>query len=377
MRALPLLLAACAAGFVAGYLVGSGRESPGRREAGRAPLPETPEAGGSTAGRSTPPRPPDVSFAPPDVRRAPQSPRTQKDLAAFVVGLAARGSAAVPEILAFLRSGEDVELRKVWSFEQGELRDYPTLRSAYLEALRRISGGDSDRALRELFPTARSLEESYCIALALSERGDGSWTDSLAQRVGAAAEPARLGLQTAMVELAARTDPVGTARQVEVSAPRGEDGTDPQPLAAALRALPLDAARATAERLLGDAAVTPRAKGRYLDSIFRRGEPEIFDSVRSLLAGGALAGDLAVTAANAAVNSYGFVEDIQEIHRARADRDGAAEQLALARFGRRIEAARALVGAAFAVDPGNTQDARALSCLRMLEAHEGNAAPPR
>jgi hypothetical protein len=372
-----LLLAAAAAGFAAGFLVGVQREAaPPRREGGGAAEPRD--------GRPPPPSadsPPAVLDRPrvavplPDVvasaKARPQSPRTQKELATFVMACAARGAEAVEELLRFLRTGEDVQLQPLWQLAEGELKEYPSLRSAYIEALRLVPGKESTEALQEVFRKTASLGESCLAALALAERGEGGWGRDLLERAAKAeGAPHQMHLVRQAAELAGASDPAAAEEFLFASAPRGGARADPMGVAAALTTLPAPSARAAALRLLGDPAVTVLAKSRYVRAIGARRDPEAMAILREALELSGMEGDLRVDAANAAVNSPAIAMDLGAIDVARANGDGAAESAARQRVAARIQEARRVVGVALGVDPANTDDARAATLLRRLAEFE-------
>ncbi len=375
---LTLLFAVGAAAFVAGYLLGAGNAPAGGR-GGRAetrdPVLVEPGKPADTPPRvrdpAPPPSPPSIPALLEAVRaQPPLSPRIQKRLAAFVHACAARGEEALPELLAFLRTGNDVEAGKAWAFVDGELRDYPSLRAACLEALRAIPGRAATDALREAFASTVSLEESTYAALALHERGDASWVGTLLERAARSDAPAQQHIVKMAAEMAGAADPDAAGAALEAMAPRGDARGDPQDLASVLTGMPPAAARATALRLLQDDAITVLAKSRYLRAVARRIDPEAVAILREALEGPGLQGDLRVDAANAAVDAAGFFEDVRLLDLAQAQGDGPGADGALRRLRLRCAEARRAVGAAFGVDPASTSDPRAAPLLQRLREIE-------
>jgi len=89
-----VLLGVAAAGVGIGFLLRPAERDPGRAAGGRAP-------------QAPPDQAPAAVHAPAtallDVRAAPTSPLAQKSLAAFAIAQAARGRAAVPDLVDLLR----------------------------------------------------------------------------------------------------------------------------------------------------------------------------------------------------------------------------------------------------------------------------------
>ncbi|MCZ6786175.1 MAG: hypothetical protein O7E54_03315 [Planctomycetota bacterium] len=369
-----LILAALALGFVAGLLVGGMPEKSVRIAPIRGGSTDDPNGGppdgGGTSGRVASTAVVPIPDIPRIVRRDRRSARTQKEMAAFVYTCKARGKEAVGALRAFLKRGENVEIT-LWRFDGTELRGYPSLRAAYLEALRRIPGTEATNALQEVFDSTGSLEESYYCALALKERGGGDWVEDLLERVDTAKPTGpQLHILPAMVELAAVEDPVATAHKIEQRAPRGADGSDPRVLAAGLAKMPLEAALATSDRLLADPTITVRAKSRYLSTLLRkRLEVEAIASVRRAVERGGLEPDLVTRAVDDTVSSVGFIEDSRLFQLAIVENDSVAAGKAKGRFLRRLEEARRLVAAAYG--PGSS-DPRAQQALKRLAAAQRN-----
>ncbi|MFQ5846011.1 MAG: hypothetical protein ACE5JG_13590 [Planctomycetota bacterium] len=371
---LPLL--ALGTGFFAGLLVGGGdgerRTHVSPAEPGPAPG-QVGTGGGSAAGRPAPGAPGSPEPLPrllAAVRERPKGPAAQKRLAAFVLACRGRGADAIPELMRLLGGGGDVEtqVRAGWIYQDGELKSYPTLRAACLEALHAIPDSRATDALREVLERTSSVEETYFIGRALRERGASGWVGFVLDRaLGAEPRPILLPRRQEMVQLAAEVDPARTAARMETESPRGEDARDPMVLAAGLETMPLDTAQATVARLLDDSAVTLRAKKRFLESFGSRSEPEALTTLRELLEAGTLSGELRIDAAMRAVNSPGFWEDQRRYAEARARGDAGAAERSRARFRRRLEAARLVVDAAYGIEPGTSDDARARPALRRLE----------
>lgn len=318
-----MLLGVAAAGVGVGLLVRpSGREH-GRNDGGRPVAPQTPPDPASAT--------PEVAL---DVRAAPTSPAAQKSLAAFALAQAARGKDAVPGLVELLRQ-PDIDCGRAWDFADGQLREYPSVRAACLEALRQIDGPESTRALREWLGVTQVGGEAYLAALALSERGEKGFEPRLLD----VAVEADGGLALDMVRLAGRSDPLGTARRIADRAPRGEEQRDPGVLARGLAAVPWAEAGPVARGLLEEPAVTARARLRYAQALVERPEPEALAIVRDALSRGALPADEAGEIAERAVTARAFAEDC------RAAREGDAEARKRA-FARAEEARRVIEAAA-------------------------------
>jgi len=373
MMRVILLVAAVAVGFVGGMLYGE------RDQASR--IIERPVTGGGPAGTfptKLPDRPnngenpvavhvtvplPDIEYA---ARTRPNAPRTQKELAAFVYACAARGAEAVPLLESLLEAGHDVPIRKAWKFSpEGELDGYASLRAAYLEALRSIPGEAASQALEQAYRVA-TPEESYLIALALSERGRGGWAGALLDRADKRTAPsAAMHLLPKMVALAATHEPGETAARLESTAPRGTSTNDPRVMATALAHMPLQTALSAADRLLSDPDITLRAKTRYLNSLLTgRTELEAIRTVRVAIERAGTSEALRAAAVNDAVRSRGFLSDRLAYQHARAKGNNAAAQAARERFDRRAEEVRALIVAAYG--RGST-DRRAEIALQRLK----------
>jgi len=280
-----------------------------------------------------------------------------------------RGPAALPLLLQLLGKGQDRKLQPRWNFKKGRLNGFPTLRSAYLSALRAIEGEEASFAMREVLRESRSAEESYLLALELHERGVGGWTDDLLRTVLANVKPAALDTRRAMVELAAMSDPNGMAIAVAREIPRGDSKEDGRLLCEALRVLPVQLAIGTAAPLLTEREVTYRAKGILVKAMLNRPEPEIYASMREEVLRGGMDKPLRVAVAYAAANSQSFYTDAAEYSVARASREAAKADAIQRRFERRMQEAQDLIGAALELDLTSTTDRRAAAMLRTLNAH--------
>jgi hypothetical protein len=248
------------------------------------------------------PRTPDIAER---AQSFPRAPETQEEVEAFVRACAERGPKAVAELAARLRTGRDVKLQPRWTFdEDGRVRGFPTLRSAYIAALLAIQGAEARDAALEALPTA-TPEEAYQIAAGLFERGDGGFAAAAFER--AASAPASSEVARDLVAFLARAQPDATSAEIVARTPRGEDGRDPVLLAQGLEALPLERAAAAARALVADLAVTRKAKERYLKSFCDRGEPEILANLRAVVP--QLDRELRISLAYSAVSSRAFALD--------------------------------------------------------------------
>ncbi len=354
---IPVL--ALATGFLGGLLVGgaeSGHSNGDRRGAGiENPFRPGPSGNGGGSGGTTgqPRNPKELPEILEPIRSNPLSPASQKRMAAFVMACSTQGGEAVPHLLSFLLAGEDLvtHRRSSWSYMDGELNQYPTVRAAYLEALGAIPSEEATEALGKVLDTTESVEESYFIARLLQQRGERDWAPIVLERaLKTAPQPVTLPTLQRIVRLAAETDPSGTARRMETDAPRDQDGRDPIVLAAGLETMQLAAAQATAARLLNDEGITVRARSRFLTSFTKRGEVGVLHTLREIVEGGALPDELRTAAAHAAVNSPGFSQDRLQYDLARAQKDANAESEARSRFTGRLDEATRLVDAAFQAD---------------------------
>jgi hypothetical protein len=353
VRALLVVAVLAVAGMIAFVLV----EPSGR------PRPAEP---GPRVGNGADPAPADPLRQP--LPRVPEGAGA-KDLDAFVAACAAQGEAAVPGLLRLLRQGADRQIDPRWVFAGGRTRGYPTLRAAYIAALRAIPGDGSTAALREVLAGTKSVEETYLLALALEERAEKAFVPTLLERVPLEATPALLAVQWAMVEMGARLDPLATAARLEATAPRGEDGSDPQILSRALGTLPIGTASATVRALLLDGGVTPRGKSRYLRTLLARPEIEALQVVEEVAALGQLQDEVKTDLLWAAAESDAFRLDAVARQQALAERDDLAAKHAWDRFQLRLERTTRLLGTLLGVDVATSDDPRAVALRKKLEAH--------
>lgn len=293
----------------------------------------------------------------------------QKGLDAFVAACAARGDPAVAGLLALLRKGDDKTFAPRWVFVGGRLKGHPTLRAACIEALRAIPGDGATAALAEVLGATKSVEETYLLSLALEERGEVSWVPTLLDRIPAETSPTLLPVQRGMVELAARTDPAETSTRVLEGAPRGEDGSDPRTLSWALQAMPIATATETARTLLLDKGITPRAKSRYLRSILERPEVEVVTLLQEVVDARTLDETARIELAYAAAGSNGFRHDAVASRTALANGDVAEAKRMSDRFRLRMEQTTRLLNTVLDLDIGTSDDPRAVSIRKRLEAH--------
>ncbi len=294
-----MLLGVAAAGIGIGLLFRPSDGDSGRAGRGRAP-----EAPPDRAPGTVDPRAPEAALL--DVRAAPTSPLAQKSLAAFAMAQAARGRDAVPDLVDMLRS-PDTDCGRPWEFTDGQLREYPSVRAACLEALRQIDAPESTRALRSWLDVTEVAGEAYLAALALSERGEAGF----ALRLLDVAVEADGTVPVEMVRLAARSDPGGTAKRIADAAPRGEEGRDPGILARGLAYAGWEQAGPVARGLLEEPGVTEKARVRYAEALLQRPEPEALALVREALGRGALPAKQAENLAEMAVASRAFADDLR------------------------------------------------------------------
>ncbi len=318
-----VLLGVAAAGVGIGLLVRPSERDQGRSD-GRAPD-APPDRAPTPDGGSV-----DVLL---DVRAAPASPAAQKSLAAFAMSQAARGRDAVPDLVDLLRR-PDIDCGRPWEFADGELREYPSVRAACLEALRRIDTPDATRALRSWLDVTEVAGEAYLAGLALSERGETGFAPRLLDVAVEADGPVPLE----MVRLAAGSDPTGTARRIADAAPRGAEKRDPGILARGLALVRWEEAGPVARVLLEEPAVTARARLRYSQALVDRPEADALAVVREALERGAVPAAEARDLAERAIGARAFADDL------RAARDG--EAAARARAVERAAEARRLIEAA-------------------------------
>lgn len=303
------------------------------------------------------------------IRMRPQSLQTQTDLKRFVADQVAGGPGSVPGLLRRLTAGHDLDLGARWGFLAGRVKEYPTLRAAYIDALAAIPGEEATRALRAALDVTASAAETLQVSLALNERGETSWVGPALNAAAAPVTARDLTFQNSLVELAAKTEPGATAAQVVEKAPRGADGTDPQVMGRALRILPLERAAAAVRRVFLDATVTHQAKGRYLRALCNRPEPEVFRHVRELVTERPQPEDLRYQVAYAAAGAEAFYADENAYRLALTSGDAAAAARIRERFLLRLREAEALVTAALGVDLKSASDPRTSSLRRLLDRH--------
>ena len=301
------------------------------------------------------------------VRARARSPAVRDEVDAFVSLCAARGDEVVPELLGLLRDRPDVVFEPRWTFMDGRVKGYPTLRSAYIAALLLIPGQDSTAALLEVLDLTRSVEETFQIAHGLAQRGERHWTATAVERALAEGTASQRPVRQSLIELAAREDPVETSAQIVAGAPRGDDATDPHVLGHGVRALPLDTAMLAGQRLLEDASVTAKAKGRILRGLCDRDEIDVFQRFERIVRRGSWSGELRLELAYAAAGAEGFHRDAVAYSLARAASKGVRPHEIRARYHRRLEEVARLVGAALADLPA--EDPRVQSLRRMLDNH--------
>ncbi len=323
---------------------------------------------GTGPGLDTPPEPP---------RNPPARPLAAVEAAGpegFLADCAARPREAVPQLLALLMEGNDVAYEPRWTFRDGRLVGFPSLRAIYLVALARIQGADATDALSRVLETTESPEESCLIAFELSRRDAAGWAATVIARCDREPDPARLPLLLAMAGLAAGSDPGAVAQAVFERAPRGEDGRDPRVLASALRTLPLDRAAGALGPLLEGADVTRRAKSRYVKEMLSRGEVETLVRVREIVERGRLDEATRNEICQEAANSVAFLEETATFQQARARGDRGAAEESRARFLRRLDEMHRLAGVALGVDLATSDDLRAASVRRLLDGYRAGFA---
>jgi hypothetical protein len=300
---------------------------------------------------AAPPAPDRIPEIAARVRAFQRAPESQQLLADFVRDCAERGAAAVPELLDRLRHESDVQLQTRWDFQHGRLRGFPSLRSAYIGALLLIPGQEAVDALLETVETTLSANEAYQIAAGLVAREEGGFTRAAIDRA-LKAGPGDAEVARDLIALAARADPEGTAGEIALRSPRGEDPADPALLAEGLEGLPLERASATGQELCADPRVTRKAKERYLRSLCDRGEPELLARLRELAQGDLLDRELKVALAYAAAGSRAFYADQAAYGVATAGGEGPPPEEIRARYERRLLEVEQLIAVAVAPDNG-------------------------
>jgi hypothetical protein len=297
------------------------------------------------------------------------SESSQSALDAFVANASGRGAGAVPLLMELLRGGEDATFMAHWKFRDGELEGHPTLRAAYIEALRAIRDPEAAEALAELLKLTTSPNESYLVALALKEKGKTGWSRTLLELANSGEDARHLGTRRAMVQLAARDDPVEAARYIYLQAPRGTDRSVPRLLAEGLSAMPMEDAAAAAGRLLLDPDVTEVAKGQYVRSLCRRSEVEAFSALRGLAERGELDDKIRLDTAYAMAGSGVFRMDAITYQKAMAEGRQSDAADIRARFDRRIEEVQRYASAALSLDLDSSTDPRAAALRKHLDDH--------
>jgi len=370
LRTVVALILIVAVGGV-GYLVLSGGDGRGKGTRNRAD--EGPTHGengnGSSPSNSSAPPPDPLPDIAKSAHAAPFSAATQKELAEFVAECRRRGAEAVPLLLQLLAQNDDQNLQPRWKFRKGELQGFPTLRAAYIAALRAIPGAEATFAMRELMRASRSAEESYLLATELNERGRGGWSGDLLRTALAGATPAALDLRREMVALATRSDPAEAALVLARDIPRGESNDDGQLIAGALGVLPLNLAISAGAPLVADADVTYRAKGHVIRAMLNRSEPEVFGALRDEVARNSMDKAIRVAIAYAAANSSSFFADAAAHDLARAAKDTAKADALRRQFDARMLAAEELISTALDLDLGSSSEMRAAAMRRTLAAH--------
>ena len=320
----------------------------------------TDTAGSSGESEVEQPVPPDPRDLAGEVAAAPQSDATQKRLRTFIEASVRAGAAAVPGLVAYLRSGDDVTTRWPWRFDDDRaLEKIPTVRAAVIEALRRIDGDEARAALDELLWATQADEEGYLAALGLQERGADGWADPLLGLAGATDDetPDAEHLRPDMVRMAAEADPALAARRIEAEVPRGGANRRSALLLDGLRALPTSDAIALGTRLLDDDDVTRRTRADVVDALLGHDDVSVVRFLREEVERGHLAPDLARTAAERAAGSNAFTAEVRALARAR--RAGSGVQDALGRLRVRLEETEGLVDAAWPSDSPDAVKTRA------------------
>ena len=302
----------------------------------------------------------------PDIR----GKQSQEDLAAFVAECRRRGEEVVPLLSELLRDGKDYKLQPRWSFRKRELIGYPTVRSAYLVALRGIPGEAANLALREALRDTRMWQEAYLIAIGLKQRGVEDWTGDLLDRAVVSARPANLNLQQDIIALAAESDPDMLAQRLVRDIPRGKDAKgDARVLAEAARKLPVDLAVATTTPLIIDEGVNYRARANLIRALLGRPEVKVYERMREEALRTRFDEELSRAIAWAAVNNPHFATDgVLYAHAMSTGDEKRADEIRR-RFEARRIAAGQLVNAALNLDLETSNDIRAKSIRRTLNAH--------
>jgi len=359
-----LTVAVVAAAGVAGLLLYGNRSE--RTPGGRPAAPTDP--------RRPPPPPPPPADAPaplPNIeaqlRGRARVPGVQADIDRFVSLCVARGSEIVPQLLERLRDRPDVAFEPRWMFDERRVKGYPTLRSAYLTALILIEGREAEEALRVVLDLTQSVEETHQIAHGLQGRGARGWATTAIERALQPGTAAQRPTRKSLLEIAAEADPAATSVLLVARAPRGNDATDPTVLSHGLKALPIDTAMFTGQKLLNDAEVTGKAKKRILRDLCSREETDIFDRLRRSVQRGTWSESLRLDVAYAAAGAPAFFTDPIRYSAAKAGGRGPELYQIRERYTRRLQDVEQLVATALAHLPRD--DARVLSLRRMLAKH--------
>ena len=352
MRLLLLAAVLAVAGVVGLWLRSSAdRETMQHRRTDAPPLtiPATPKG---------PPPLPDLATV---ARADPHTARTQNLLARFVRTAPQRGAESVPLILALLLANDDVTLLPRWTYVDGHPDGFPSLRAAYIEALRAIPGKDASRALQEVLKTTRAAEEAYLLGLALEERRQTGWAPTVLRHAFVRDQRAAA---KRIVALASRADPAGTAATMLERAPDA-----PAALEWCIAALPADHARFTTETAVRSETLPYKAKALAVRGLCNRAEIDGLRTLSEMAARGEMRGRLGLEAAYAMTQSPQFRIDALAYRRAVAERDGAAAAKARARFDDRMLAVRRYCADALHIDIATTDDARGKALERQLKAH--------
>lgn len=310
--------------------------------------------------------------------RDPRSAQTQADLAAFVAECRRRGVEAVPLLGALLRDGKDYRLLPRWNFKKRALGDFPTVRCAYLAALRAIPGPEATFSLREALRTSHSWEEAYYIAIGLKDRDVEGWTGDLLDRAIDGTRPAYRHLQEDIIALAAESDPETLAQRLVRDLPRGSQAkTDKLILAFAARRLPIQLALDSVTPLILDEQVNYRARANLITALLSRPEIEVYTRLREEALRTRFDPELSRSIAWAAVNNTQFATDAMAYALATTQSDTKLADEIRRRFEERRRAAGELVNAALNLNLETSNDKRAQALRRALNAHRRKFDGPR
>jgi len=355
-----LLAAVVAVAGVAGLLIYQGSRPDRSGVHQRMAEPEPPTVAGAPR---SPPALPDLAAA---AHSEPYTAKTQILLARFVRTAPQRGPEKVPLILALLMAGDDRSLRPRWTYTDGHPDGFPSLRSAYIEALRAIPGPEATRALAAVLKLTQVREEAYLLGLALEERGESGWAPTLL-RHAFAKTPARLtelATTERIIKLAAHADPIGTSETL-LARTADIDGA----LKWGIEAMPASHATNTTERALRMAEVPFRAKVIAVRALCGRAEVAGLIALSDMAARGELKGRIGLETAYAMVETPRFRLDALAYRRATADRSASGAARARARFDERERAVRRFCLEALNLDLATTNDPRGKALQRQLDAH--------